>query len=132
MSYPRPLSPHLQIYKPQLTSVLSITHRATGVALAVGSLPLVYFFWSISQGVEAYEYMMTLYSGKLGLFCLFGWSFCFFYHLANGIRHLIWDMGYGFEMRQVYLGGWIVVASSVVLTLLSWVLGLTCIGECTI
>ena len=132
MSYPRPLSPHLQIYKPQLTSVLSISHRLTGVALAAGIFPLVYFFWSVSQGLEAYEYMMNIYASAFGLLCLFGWTFCFFYHLCNGIRHLFWDMGYGFELKQVDASGWMVVGSSLALTFISWILGLTCVGECAI
>jgi len=130
MSYPRPLSPHLQIYKPQLTSVLSISHRMTGVALAVGTLPLVYWLWSISQGLEAYEDVFFLYTNWFSLFCLMGWSFCFFFHLANGIRHLFWDAGYGFELPQVYFSGWLVVAASCILTLLSWVVGLSCLGGC--
>jgi succinate dehydrogenase / fumarate reductase cytochrome b subunit len=130
MSYPRPLSPHLQIYKPQLTSVLSISHRATGVALAIGTIPLVYWFWSVSMGIEAYEHVFYLYSSLFAKACLVGWSFCFFFHLANGIRHLFWDAGYGFELTQVYRSGWTVVAVSIVLTIVSWVVGLSCLGGC--
>jgi succinate dehydrogenase / fumarate reductase, cytochrome b subunit len=130
MRYPRPLSPHLQIYKPQLTSVLSISHRATGVALAIGTIPLVYWFWSISMGVDYYEAVFALYSSWFALFCLAGWSFCFFFHLSNGIRHLFWDAGYGFELPQVYFSGWLVVGMSFLLTVLSWIIGLMCSGGC--
>jgi succinate dehydrogenase / fumarate reductase, cytochrome b subunit len=131
MSYPRPLSPHLQIYKPQLTSVLSISHRLTGIALAIGAIPLVYWLWSVSQGPEHYEFVFNVYGSPLGLILLFGWSYCFFFHLANGIRHLFWDAGYGFELAQVYFSGWLVVAASVGLTLLSWAIGFMCTGECS-
>lgn len=130
MSYPRPLSPHLQIYKPQLTSVLSISHRATGIALALGTFPLVYWFWSVAHGPAAYEQVFEIYGSWLGLLCLFAWSFCFFFHLANGIRHLFWDMGYGFELSQVYFSGWLVVATSTALTLACWILAFSCEGGC--
>lgn len=132
MSYPRPLSPHLQIYKPQLTSVLSISHRITGVALAVGTIPLVFWFWSISQGMDAYVSLLNLYGSSFGIFCMIGWSFCFFFHLANGIRHLFWDAGYGFEMKDVYFSGWLVVIFSVSLTAISWLMAFYCRGGCAI
>jgi len=130
MSYPRPLSPHLQIYKPQLTSVLSISHRATGIALAIGTIPLVYWFWAIAHGPASYELAFEFYGSWFGLLCLAGWSFCFFFHLANGIRHLFWDAGYGFELSQVYFSGWLVVAVSIALTGISWIVGLSCKGGC--
>lgn len=129
MSYPRPLSPHLQIYKPQLTSVLSITHRATGIALSFGVFPLIHWLWAIGEGREAYTFAINLYSSWLGLFCLLGWSFCFFYHLTNGIRHMAWDMGYGLGLRETYLTGWMVVGGSIILTILSWGIGLMFLGS---
>ncbi len=129
MSYPRPLSPHLQIYKPQLTSVLSITHRATGIALAIGVIPLVHWLWAIGEGPEAYEFAVWLYGSWLGFICLFGWSVCFFYHLANGIRHLCWDAGYGLELKETYLTGWLVLAFTVLATFLSWALGFMISGS---
>lgn len=120
----RPLSPHLQIYQPQLTSILSITHRATGIALGLGLFPLTAWIWAIAQGEATYGAITQLYSNWLGLLCLFGWTFCFFYHLFNGLRHLAWDMGYGFELGQTYASGWLVVAASLAFTAFSWVTGL--------
>jgi succinate dehydrogenase / fumarate reductase cytochrome b subunit len=118
----RPLSPHLQVYKPQLTSVLSITHRATGVALAFGTILLVYWLLAASMGPDAYEAAQALIRSWFGRICLLGWTFSLFYHLANGIRHLVWDAGYGFELPQVYASGWAVVIATLGLTLVSWIL----------
>lgn len=123
MSTQRPLSPHLQIYKPQLTSVLSILHRATGIALSLGLFPLVYWIWAIAEGETAYNDAVALYNGWFGLILLFGWTFSFFYHFANGIRHLFWDAGYGFELKEAYATGWIVVFFSLSFTLLTWIIG---------
>ena len=120
----RPLSPHLQVYRPQLTSVLSITHRATGVVLAVGSIVLVYWLLALAAGPDAYADAQSLLGSWLGKLVLFGFSFALFYHLCNGIRHLFWDIGAGFELESVYLSGWAVVGVSCVLTVLSWVIAL--------
>lgn len=116
----RPLSPHLQIYRPQLTSVLSILHRLTGVFLAVGLLALVYWLSAMSQGSESYL-GATLIMGSLpGKLLLLGWALSFFFHLLNGIRHLFWDAGKGFELSQVYSSGWMVILGAVVLTVVTW------------
>lgn len=121
----RPLSPHLQVYKPQLTSVLSITHRATGVALALGLLLLVYWLLALAAGPESFAGARALLSSWIGRIVLFGFSFALFYHLCNGIRHLFWDAGLGFELKAVYASGWAVVAVSVALTALAWVIALS-------
>jgi succinate dehydrogenase / fumarate reductase cytochrome b subunit len=118
----RPLSPHLQVYRPQLTSVLSITHRATGVALAVGTLLLVYWLVSAALGPEAYAQAQGILGSKLGQLLLFLWTWALFYHLCNGIRHLFWDAGYGFEIPTVYKSGKAVLIASVVLTVLAWIM----------
>lgn len=117
----RPLSPHLQIYRPQLTSVMSILHRATGVALAVGTVLLVYWLVAAASGAEAYEHAQSVLSSKLGQLFLFLWTWALFYHLCNGIRHLLWDAGYGFELDEVYKSGRIVAWASVVLTVVFWI-----------
>jgi succinate dehydrogenase / fumarate reductase cytochrome b subunit len=117
----RPLSPHLQIYKPQLTSVLSFSHRATGVALAVGSIFLVWWLVAAVSGGGAFEAAQDFWGSWLGLLLLFGWSFSLFFHLCNGIRHLAWDAGYGFELKEAYASGWAVVAASGVLTVIAWI-----------
>jgi len=119
----RPLSPHLQIYKPQLTSVLSITHRATGLALSVGILFLIWFLAAAAWSDGAFALAREFWGSWLGLFCPFGWSFSLFYHLLNGIRHLAWDSGWGFELKTAYLTGWVVVAGSIALTLVAWIAG---------
>ena len=98
----RPISPHLQIYKPQLTSVLSITHRATGVFLALGTLLLVYWIVAIATGPDAYAGVRQFFGSVIGRLLLLAWSYALFYHLCNGIRHLFWDVGLGFEMKSVY------------------------------
>jgi len=120
----RPLSPHLQVYKPQLTSVLSISHRATGVALAVGTLLFVWWLAAAAAGPEAYERAQGFMGSWFGMLLLFGWSFCLFYHLCNGVRHLFWDAGYGFELPDAYRSGWAVVGGACVLTVLTWIVAL--------
>ena len=117
----RPLSPHLQIYKPQLTSVLSFSHRATGVALAVGSLFLVWWLVAAVSGGGAFDAAQAFWGSWLGILMLFGWTFSLFFHLCNGIRHLAWDAGYGFELKEAYASGWAVVAASGVLTVIAWI-----------
>lgn len=116
----RPLSPHLQIYRPQLTSVLSISHRITGAVLAAGFLVLVYWLNALASGDAAYAAALALLGAWPVRLLLFVGTFAFFFHLANGIRHLWWDSGRGFEMSQVYASGWAVVVSAGVLTLLAW------------
>ena len=117
----RPLSPHLQVYRPQLTSVLSITHRATGIFLALGTLLFVYWLVAAASGPEAYASAAGVIGSKLGQLVLFAWTWALFYHLGNGIRHLAWDAGYGFDLPSVYRSGWTVVIASAVLTLLCWI-----------
>ncbi len=124
----RPLSPHLQVYKPQLTSVLSILHRMTGVALAVGTLLLVWWLIAAASGADAFNMVQTVIGTWFGRLLLFGWSFALFYHLCNGIRHLFWDMGRGYELPTVAASGWAVVIISIALTGISWVWGYMSMG----
>ena len=119
----RPLSPHLQVYRPQWTMVLSISHRITGVGLSLGTLLLVYWLAAAAAGPEAFETAQEVIGSWIGRLFLFGWTFALFYHLCNGIRHLVWDAGYGFELETAYRSGLAVLVSSGVLTLLSWILG---------
>jgi succinate dehydrogenase / fumarate reductase cytochrome b subunit len=126
--YKRPLSPHLQIYRPQLTSFMSITHRATGVFLSIGTLVLVYWLMAAAAGPVAYQQAQTLLSSGIGLLLLFAWSFSLFYHLCNGIRHLFWDAGYGFDIKTVYSTGYFVLATTMLLTALAWTLAFTLNG----
>ena len=127
-SHNRPLSPHLQVYKPQLTSVLSITHRATGIALAVGTLLLVSWIVAAATGESAFANVQAFIGSWIGRILLFGWSFAVFYHLCNGIRHLFWDAGKGFELETAYMSGRLVVAAAIVLTIVAWVWGYAAMG----
>ncbi len=118
----RPLSPHLQIYRPQLTSVLSITHRATGIALVLGTMLLAYWLLAAASGAEAYSSAQQLLGSWPGRILLLGFSFSLFFHLCNGIRHLFWDVGLGFDLKTAYASGRAVVAVSVAMTVLAWAL----------
>ncbi|MBI3517351.1 MAG: succinate dehydrogenase, cytochrome b556 subunit [Proteobacteria bacterium] len=125
----RPLSPHLQIYRPQLTSILSISHRAAGVALAVGTLLLVYWVVATASGPAAYATAQAFIRSWFGMLILLGWSVALFFHLANGIRHLFWDAGHGFELKTVYASGYAVLAATAVLTVVAWTLGCAMMGR---
>ena len=121
---PRPRSPDVQIYRPQLTSVLSFTHRVTGIWLGLGSVALVAWLMVVASGSNAYATLEGFIASWIGIALLFSWTFALFFHLCNGIRHLAWDLDYGFELRTIYLTGWLVVVASVLLTVLTWVLAL--------
>ena len=118
----RPLSPDLQIYRPQLTSVLSITHRLSGVALSIGSPLLVYWLMAAAAGQPAYAILHGYLASWLGLLLLLAWTFSLFFHLCNGIRHLFWDTGHGFDLQTIYASGWAVVAISLGFTLAVWII----------
>jgi succinate dehydrogenase / fumarate reductase cytochrome b subunit len=117
----RPLSPHLQVYKWQLTSVLSILQRATGLALAFGTIALVWWLFAAASGPAAFATAQGFWYSWFGRLLLLGWTWALFYHLANGVRHLFWDAGYGYELKTTYASGWTVVAASFVLTLVAWI-----------
>lgn len=120
----RPLSPHLQVYKPQLTSILSISHRVTGLVLSVGTLLLVWWLLAAAAGPGAFATAQGLIGSWIGYLVLFGFTYCLMYHLCNGIRHLFWDAGYGFELDSVYKSGWATVYASAGLTVLAWLIGI--------
>jgi succinate dehydrogenase / fumarate reductase cytochrome b subunit len=124
----RPLSPDIQIYRPQLTSVLSITHRLTGIALSVGSPLLVFWLIAAAAGPSMYATLHGFLGSWLGLALLLGWTYALFFHLCNGIRHLFWDAGYGFELRTIYASGWSVVVASAMLTLAAWIISFSVHG----
>lgn len=116
----RPLSPHIGIYRWQVTSTLSILHRLTGIALSLGTVVLVIWLAAAASGPESYGRIAGLLGSPFGLLALVVWSWAFFYHLCNGIRHLAWDVGKGFELAQAYASGWAVVAASAALTAALW------------
>ncbi|MCU0987808.1 MAG: succinate dehydrogenase, cytochrome b556 subunit [Acetobacteraceae bacterium] len=124
----RPLSPHLQVYKPQITSVLSISHRISGVALAVGTFLLVSWLLAAAQGPVAFAEAQAFMGSFLGRLMLFGWTFALFYHFCNGIRHLAWDLGHGYDLESVTRSGWFTVGAAIGLTLFAWILGYALLG----
>ena len=124
----RPLSPHLQVYRPQMTSILSIFHRMAGVALTLGIPVFVYWLAAAASGPESFATAQSLIGSWFGLLCLLGWSVCLFYHLCNGIRHLFWDAGWGYELPVAYRSGYGVLAGTAALTLISWIAGLAAMG----
>ena len=119
----RPLSPHLQVYKPQLTSVMSILHRITGMLLALGVLVFTYWLYRVVTDVNIANQITAFFASGLGMVLLFVWIFTFNYHLCNGIRHLFWDAGKGFEIPTVYKSGVVVVIMAVLLTAIIFFLG---------
>lgn len=116
----RPISPHLQVYKPQLTSVMSILHRITGMANVVGLLLFSWWLISAASGVEAYSHFVEFITSGFGKFLLFGWTVAVMYHLFNGIRHLVWDTGRCLKIEQAYRAGYLVLAATFLATLLIW------------
>tara|TARA_B100001564_G_C20007091_1_gene388525 strand:+ start:54 stop:464 length:411 start_codon:yes stop_codon:yes gene_type:complete len=120
MKKDRPLSPHLQIYKPQLTSVLSIMHRITGVALSFGTFLMVLWISTLSLGESFYEHYMVFIKSWFGKLILVGFTFALSYHLSNGIRHLFWDFGYGYELNIALISGIVVLVSAISLTAIVW------------
>jgi succinate dehydrogenase / fumarate reductase cytochrome b subunit len=119
----RPLSPHLQVYKIQITSLLSILHRFTGMILYGGAVFFILWLLMLAQGPQSYEAMRSFLLHPGGLIFLMGLSFSFFYHLCNGIRHLCWDMGVGYELSVVKKTAWAVVLLSFFFTSLTWLIG---------
>ena len=118
----RPLSPHLSIYRWPITMTLSILHRATGVAMSLGLVVLAYWLWTVSSGSADLARFNELTSTLVGQLLLIGWSFAFFYHFANGVRHLVWDTGRGFEKHQANASAWFVLLLSIGMTAVYWVL----------
>ena len=116
----RPLSPHLSVYRWPITMTLSILHRMTGVALTAGLMVFVIWLMAAATNSAEYEQFVGWMQSPLGRIALVGWSFAFFFHLCNGIRHLFWDTGRGFEKSQANASAWAVVVSSVMLTLVYW------------
>ena len=120
MAKPRPLSPHLQIYRPQLTSIMSISHRATGAALTAGTLLLCLWLVALAAGDVWYSMAATVIGHPIGIFILFGYSVALVYHSLNGVRHLTWDRGIGLTIPAVYRSGQIVLLLTIVITALIW------------
>lgn len=121
----RPLSPHLGIYRWQVSNTLSILHRLTGVMLSFGAVMLTVWLVAIARGPEVYSRLVLWLGSPIGLLASCALTFCFFYHLCNGIRHLFWDAGYGFEIPRANASGMAVVAGAIALNLAFWLVILT-------
>jgi len=118
-----PLSPHLQIYRWHISSLLSITHRISGI-INLFSLILL-FFWLVvlSLGENNYELFLLVLNSFIGKFILIGFTWSMIFHILSGIRHLVWDMGYGFEIKTANISGIVIITSSLILTVIFWLLG---------
>lgn len=120
----RPLSPHLQAYRPQMSSMMSIFHRITGVALSFGAVLLALWLAAAAASPGAFAMAQSLVDSILGMLALFGFTLALFYHFCNGIRHLLWDAGYGFDLPTMHRTGYTVLVASLVMTLSFWIVGL--------
>ena len=116
----RPLSPHLQIYKPQFSSVTSVLHRATGIALTMGLFIVAWGLVSLASGRESYDLFIEMMGSVLGQIALFVWTAAFFFHLCTGIRHLIRDLGYLYENKDTVWTGYAVIIAAAILTFALW------------
>jgi len=128
-AHERPISPHLQIYRWQITMVMSILHRITGIALGVGTIVLVYWLVAAAAGPKYFNTAQAIMGSIPGRIVLFGFTACLVYHLLNGIRHLAWDTGAGMEIPQFYRSGWLVAVLTVFLTLAIWIAGYAVAGN---
>ena len=120
MAKPRPLSPHLQVYRPQLTSVMSIMHRASGAVLATGSLLVALWLVALAAGTTVFNPVADAMQHPLGQLVVFGYSLALVYHGLNGIRHLMWDLRIGLEIKQVYQSGYLVLGLTFLVTAALW------------
>ncbi len=116
----RPLSPHLQVYRLPLLAILSILHRMTGAVLSIGGLMVAWWLVAAMLGEGPYNTAMNFIRSPLGIFMMFGWSLALYYHLFNGIRHLIWDTGRLFKIKQAYMSGYVVLLLTVLATAATW------------
>lgn len=120
MTSEKPLSPHIQIYRWEITMLISILHRAAGIAMVAGAALVVWMLLALAMGPSAYECFHKFITSPMGTLMMFGWTGAVFLHLANGIRHLFWDVGYGYAIPVARRSGFLVLAFAVVMTLIVW------------
>jgi succinate dehydrogenase cytochrome b subunit len=125
----RPLSPHLQIYRPMLTMMMSIFHRITGFGNAVGFALLTWWLVAISIGPDAYATVNAFFESLLGRALLFLFTWSLMHHMLGGIRHLIWDTGAALDKTSIEVAAWLTIITSIVLTVLIWVSGYALMGS---
>jgi len=124
----RPLSPHLQIYSPLINMVMSIVHRVTGVALYFGALMLAWWLFAAAYGPDYFAYVMSWFASWPGKILLFGYTWALMHHMFGGIRHFIWDFGYGYDLKTIDILSWGTLVASVLSTGLIWLLACSCSG----
>lgn len=124
----RPLSPHLQVYRWPITMFLSILHRITGFGLTLGLVPFALWIWGLAYDAELYQCMTDLFSMLIGKIALFCWTLAFYFHLGNGLRHLNWDLGKGFEISEATTSSWLVIIFALSLTVFTWAMVLQKVG----
>lgn len=120
----RPLSPHLQIYTPLINMVMSILHRITGAALYFGTLLLAWWLVAAATGPEYFDYVSGIMGSIPGRVVLFGYTWALIHHMLGGVRHFIWDLGHGFDLKTIDLLSWGTIILSVVVTALIWLIAL--------
>jgi succinate dehydrogenase / fumarate reductase cytochrome b subunit len=120
----RPMSPHLQVYKPQLTSVLSIANRISGVASSAGTLLMVWWLVAAATSPHALSIADGFIGSWFGMLLMLGWTAAMFYHFFGGLRHLAWDSGYGFSLPATYASGYAVLIATAACTAIVWISGL--------
>lgn len=124
----RPLSPHLGIYRWQISNTLSILHRLTGFGLTLGLIPFSLWLWSAAYSPSMFEALSAAAASLLGKLFLFGWTLAFYYHLGNGMRHLNWDLGRGFKLDEMVASGRVVVAFALAMTIFTWAIVVSKMG----
>jgi succinate dehydrogenase / fumarate reductase cytochrome b subunit len=128
-SHERPLSPHIQIYRWQISMALSILHRVTGVGLGLGTLLMAYWLIALAAGPVAFADAQALSGSWIGRLVLLGFTFALCFHFLNGIRHLFWDIGQGFEISTMRTSGWMVIVTSIAGTIAIWIAGYAARGS---
>jgi succinate dehydrogenase / fumarate reductase cytochrome b subunit len=128
MNVERPLSPHLQIYSPMFTMIMSVMHRITGAALYFGTILLAWWLISAASGVHYFSFVNAFVSSWLGLLILFGYTWALIHHMIGGIRHFIWDTGAMFDKKSLEVSAWAMFTASVVLTWVVWIAGYLVMG----
>jgi succinate dehydrogenase cytochrome b subunit len=119
----RPLSPHMKIYKFPLNGLMSGSHRVTGLLLSIGTLLFAYWLIAAAYGADSYETAQAFFGSWLGQLMLIGWTFCLYYHMVNGVRHLLWDTGKLLEKEDLITTGRIGIAVTAILTVATWIIG---------
>jgi succinate dehydrogenase / fumarate reductase cytochrome b subunit len=120
ITHERPLSPHLSIYRWLISNSLSILHRMTGFGLTLGLIPLALWLWGAAYEPALFAALQGFFSSIIGMVMLFGWTLAFYYHLGNGIRHLNWDLGYGFGLEEMAASGRVVIVFALAMTVFTW------------